>query len=81
MLYTDPLNPEARILTLNGGSLVGVMPNRFIQTEKGRFYYVGQSPQGKGWVLENTYELATINSLWKLGCAPCAGGSDPLTPC
>jgi len=80
-LYTDPTNPEAKLLSLNGGALIGVIPERFIQTEKGRFYYVGQSPQGKGWVLEDSYELARENSLWKLGCVPCGGGPSPLTPC
>ena len=81
VLYTDPTNPDGRLLSLAGGSLVGVVPNRFIQTEKGRFYYVSQSPQGKGWVLEGTFELATMTSLWKLGCLPCNGGPDPTQPC
>lgn len=80
-LYTDPTNSGGKMLSLQGGALIGVMPTRFIQTEKGRFFYVGQSPQGKGWILEGSYELATINSLWKLGCVPCAGGPNPLAPC
>jgi hypothetical protein len=70
-LFVDPLNPEAPKLSLNGGVLIGVQLQTFIQTAKGRFYYVGQSPQGKGWMLEGTFEVASINSLWKLGCLPC----------
>jgi hypothetical protein len=70
-LYTDPFNPNAQVLSLDGGGLIGVQPETFIQTPKGRFYYVGQSPQGRGWMLEGTFELASINSLWRLGCPPC----------
>jgi len=82
VLYTDPTNVDGRLLSLAGGSLVGVVPSRFIQTEKGRFYFVSQSPQGKGWVLEDTFDLATITSLWKLGCGICSGGGfSPNTPC
>jgi hypothetical protein len=80
-LYVDPLNPDAPMLSIDGGTLIGVMPEVFIQTPKGRFYFVGQSPQGKGWVLEGTFELASMNSLWKLGCLPCQGDSGPLAPC
>jgi hypothetical protein len=81
-LYVDPLNPEAPKLYLDGGALIGVQMETFIQTPKGRFYFVGQSPQGKGWLLEGTFELASINSLWKLGCLPCSNGlDDPSQPC
>jgi hypothetical protein len=81
-LYVDPLNPEAPQLYLDGGILIGVQTQTFIQTPKGRFYYVGQSPQGKGWMLEGTFELAAINSLWKLGCLPCSDGLNaPSQPC
>jgi hypothetical protein len=81
-LYVDPLNPEAPKLYLDGGALIGVQMQTFIQTPKGRFYFVGQSPQGKGWLLEGTFELASINSLWKLGCLPCSNGLDsPSQPC
>jgi hypothetical protein len=81
-LYVDPLNPEAPQLYLDGGILIGVQMQTFIQTPKGRFYYVGQSPQGKGWMLEGTFELAAINSLWKLGCLPCTDGlNSPPQPC
>jgi hypothetical protein len=80
-VYTDPLNPEGKQLYLDGGILIGVMPETFIQTPKGRFYFVGQSPQGKCWMLEDTFELASVNSLWKLGCLPCAGNRGPDALC
>jgi hypothetical protein len=81
-MYTDPLNPEAPKLTLDGGSLIGVQTETFIQTAKGRFYYVGKSPQGVGWLPDGTFELATINSLWKLGCPPCSYGNNAQSqPC
>lgn len=81
-LYVDPLVPEAPQLYLDGGILIGVQMQTFIQTPKGRFYYVGQSPQGKGWMLEGTFELASVNSLWKLGCLPCTDGINvPPQPC
>ena len=81
-LYVDPLSPEAPLLSLDGGILIGVQMQTFIQTPKGRFYYVGQSPQGKGWLLEGTFELASVNSLWRLGCLPCTDGlNSPSQPC
>ena len=80
-IYTDPLNPDGKQLYVDGGILIGVMPETFIQTPKGRFYFVGQSPQGRGWMQEGTFELASINSLWKLGCLPCAGNRGPDALC
>lgn len=80
-LYQDPMDPNARVLPLEGGHLIGVNSDVFIQTEKGRFYFVLQSNQGKGWVMEDTFELAAINSLWKLGCQMCTGRNAPLQPC
>lgn len=81
-LYTDPLNPNAPELTLDGGALIGIQMETFIQTAKGRFYYVNQSPQGKGWLKDGTFELAEINSLWRLGCLPCSDGLNiPNQPC
>ncbi len=81
-LFVDPLNPEAPQLYLDGGILIGVQTQTFIQTPKGRFYYVGQSPQGKGWMLEGTFELASVNSLWRLGCLPCSDNLNvPPQPC
>lgn len=81
LFYSDPLNPEAKTQTLNGGTLIGVKPEVYIQTSKGRFYYVGQSPQGRGWLLDGTFELASVNSLWKLGCLTCVGNSSPPQLC
>ncbi len=80
-LYTDPLNPDGKQLAIDGGVLIGVQREVFIQTPKGRFYFVGQSPQGKGWMLEGTFEFAEVNSLWRLGCVPCSGDSGPIAPC
>lgn len=77
ILFSDPLMPDGKQQTLSGGTLIGVQPEVFIQTAKGRFYFVVTSPLGKGWLLEDTYELASINSLWKLGCAPCEGNNGP----
>lgn len=81
IFYTDPMNPDAKQLTLMGGTLIGVQNDVFVQTPRGRFYYVQQSPQGKGWLLEDSFELASINSLWKLGCLPCEGGQNPNILC
>jgi hypothetical protein len=80
-LYVDPLNPDAPKLSIDGGVLIGVQRDVFIQTPKGRFYFVGQSPQGKGWMLEGTFEFAEVNSLWRLGCLPCTGDTGPIAPC
>lgn len=80
-LYTDPLNPDAPKLSIDGGALIGVQRDVFVQTPKGRFYFVGQSPQGKGWLAEGTFEFAEINSLWKLGCLPCTDNRGPIAPC
>jgi hypothetical protein len=81
IFYTDPMNSDAKQLTLMGGTLIGVQTDVFVQTPRGRFYYVQQSPQGKGWLLEDSFELASINSLWKLGCLPCEGGQSPNILC
>ena len=80
-LFSDPLDPNGKQQTLMGGTLIGVKPDTFIQTPKGRFYFVGQSPQGKGWLIQDSFELASINSLWKLGCKPCEGGPSPSSLC
>jgi hypothetical protein len=80
-LYVDPLNPDSPKLSLDGGILIGVMRETFIQTPKGRFYFIQQSPQGKGWMLDGTFEFAEVNSLWRLGCVPCSGDTGPIAPC
>jgi hypothetical protein len=80
-LFSDPLSPSTEKRTLMGGTLIGIRPEVYIQTPKGRFYFVAQSPQGKGWLLEEVFELASINSLWKLGCLPCEGSPGPQGLC
>jgi hypothetical protein len=80
-LSSDPLNPDARQLYLDGGVLIGVVHETFIQTPKGRYYFVAKSPQGKGWLPEDSFEFATLNTLWKLGCLPCQGNPGPIPPC
>ena len=80
-LYSDPMNPEAGVQSLTGGTLIGVKPDTFIQTPAGRFYFVPRSPQGKGWLIKDSFEIASINSLFRLGCTPCEGGPNPLSLC
>jgi hypothetical protein len=80
-LVSDPMSPTTEKRSIAGGSLVGVKPDVFIQTPEGRFHFVAESPQGKGWLKEGTFELASINSLWKLGCLPCEGVSKPPGLC
>lgn len=79
--YSDPMDSNAPIQTLMGGTLIGVKSDTFIQTPSGRFYFVIRSPKGKGWLIEDAFELAAINSLWKLGCLPCEGGTNPPPLC
>jgi hypothetical protein len=76
-LYSDPLSSSAGRMRLSGGTLIGVDINTFIQTPNGRFFLVIQSPQGKGWLRQDSFEVASLNSLWKLGCLPCEGGQNP----
>ena len=79
-LYTDPLLPDAPVVSIDGGELIGVQLQTFIQTPKGRFYYVGQSPRGRGWMLEGTFVTAEVTQLWRLGCPPCTANSSPPAP-
>lgn len=81
ILFSDPLSPDTKQQSIMGGTLIGVQKDVFIQTPKGRFYFVAKSPVGKGWLLEDSFELASINSLWKLGCLPCEGGSGSANLC
>lgn len=82
-LYVDPMVPDAPQFSIDGGELIGVKMDTFIQTAKGRFYYVGQSPKGRGWMLEGTFQIAEMTELWRLGCPPCTGGSNsgPMPLC
>jgi len=80
-LYSDPMSPDSTQVSIDGGELIGVMTDTFIQTPKGRFYFVGQSPRGRGWMLDGTFQMAELTELWRLGCAPCTGNSSPYSPC
>lgn len=80
-LYSDPMSQGAPVQTLMGGTLVGVRTSTFIQVGDRRYYFIARSPQGKGWVVEDGFELASINSLFKLGCLPCEGGPNPPPLC
>lgn len=79
-LYSDPMSPDSTQVSIDGGELIGVQTDTFIQTPKGRFYYVGQSPRGRGWMLEGTFQLAELTELWRLGCLPCTANASPYTP-
>lgn len=81
ILYSDPLETAGKQQSLPGGTLVGINDSIFVQTPKGRFYFVAQSPKGKGWLVQDGFEFASINSLWKLGCLPCEGGPNPPPLC
>jgi hypothetical protein len=80
-LYSDPMSPDSTQVSIDGGELIGVMTDTFIQTPKGRFYYIGQSPRGRGWMLEGTFQMAELTELWRLGCLPCTGNTSPYSPC
>lgn len=80
-LYSDPTDTNASVRTITGGTLLGVKSDTFIQTNQGRFYFVVTSPQGKGWIIKDGFEIASINSLWKLGCSVCEGGPNPPSLC
>jgi len=80
-LYSDPMSPDSYQVSIDGGEMIGVQTDTFIQTPKGRFYYIGQSPKGKGWMQEGTFQLAQVTELWRLGCLPCTANSQPVTPC
>ena len=80
-LYSDPMSPDSYQVSIDGGEMIGVQTDTFIQTPKGRFYYIGQSPKGRGWMLEGGFQLAELTELWRLGCLPCTGDTSPVSPC
>jgi len=80
-LYSDPMSPDSTQVSIDGGELIGVQSDTFIQTPKGRFYHVGQSPKGRGWMKEGTFQFAELTQLWRLGCLPCTSDSAPYSPC
>jgi hypothetical protein len=81
LLYQDPMDPSSPKVNIDGGQLIGVLSDVFIQTPQGRFYFVQKSPKGKGWMLQDSFQIAFANSLWKLGCAACVGNQGPIPPC
>jgi hypothetical protein len=46
-IYTDPTNPQATQRMVDGGIVVGVEPDVFIQVGPERFIMVQQSPVGR----------------------------------
>lgn len=80
-LYSDPMSPDSKQVSIDGGELIGVKLDTFIQTPKGRFFYVGQSSRGRGWMLEGTFQFAELTQLWRLGCLPCTNNVTPYAPC
>jgi hypothetical protein len=70
-IYTDPTNPQATQRMVDGGIVVGVEPDVFIQVGPERFIMVQQSPVGRGWIKQTGIEYTSENELWKLGCPGC----------
>jgi hypothetical protein len=67
VLYSDPLNTSAKRQTIPGGTLIGVKSDVFIMVGSSKFYLVPQSPVGRGWIKEGTFEPVEANSIWKVG--------------
>jgi hypothetical protein len=70
-VYLDPTNPQAAQRMVDGGIVIGVLPNVYIQVGPERYIAVQQSPVGRGWVKETSIEYTQVNDLWKLGCPTC----------
>ena len=70
-IYTDPTNPQAAQKMVDGGIVIGVMPDVYIQVGPDRYVMVQQSPAGRGWIKQTAIEYTSINELWKLGCPTC----------
>jgi hypothetical protein len=79
-LYADPMVSDSPEVSIDGGVLIGVRTDTFIQTPKGRFYYVAQSPKGRGWIKEGGFQIAELTELWRLGCLPCTDNMTPYSP-
>jgi hypothetical protein len=56
---------------VDGGIVIGVMPDVYIQVGPDRYLMVQQSPVGRGWIKQTAIEYTSINELWKLGCPTC----------
>jgi hypothetical protein len=76
-IYTDPTNPQAPQNMVDGGIVIGVMPDVFIQVGPERYIMVAQSPVGRGWIKATAIEVTSVNELWKLGCPDCRPGLCP----
>ena len=70
-IYTDPTNPQAKQSMVDGGIVIGVLPDVYIQVGPDRYVMVRQSPVGRGWVKQTSIEYTSVNELWKLGCPTC----------
>jgi hypothetical protein len=70
-IYTDPTNPQAKQSMVDGGIVIGVLPDVYIQVGPDRYVMVQQSPVGRGWIKQTSIEYTSINELWKLGCPTC----------
>jgi hypothetical protein len=71
VLYSDPTNPQGTQRMIDGGIVIGVIPNVYIQVGVDRYVLVQQSPAGRGWVKETDIQYTSVNELWKLGCPTC----------
>jgi hypothetical protein len=71
VLYVDPTNPQSNQRMIDGGIVIGVLPNVYIQVDADRYVLVQQSPAGRGWVKETDIQYTSVNELWKLGCPTC----------
>ena len=70
-IYVDPTNPQASQRMVDGGIVIGVFPEVYIQVGPDRYIMVQQSPVGRGWIKQTAIEYTSINELWKLGCPTC----------
>jgi len=70
-IYVDPTNPQAKQRMVDGGIVIGVLPDVYIQVGPDRYIMVQQSPAGRGWIKQTSIEYTSINELWKLGCPTC----------
>jgi hypothetical protein len=70
-VYSDPTNPQATQRMVNGGIVIGILPDVYIQVGPDRYVMVQQSPVGRGWIKQTAIEYTSENELWKLGCPDC----------
>lgn len=70
-IYIDPTNPQAQQRMVDGGIVIGVLPDVYIQVGPDRYVMVQQSPVGRGWIKQTSIEYTSVNELWKLGCPTC----------